>query len=213
VYGLNDIETLFRGTMRRPGYCQAYDAFIQLGMTDDTYTMEHSHKLTYREFVDAFLPYRKNVSVEDNFCMTVGIEKTSELFEKYVWLGIFENTPVSMKDATPAQILQSIIESKWVLGENDLDMIVMQHRFIYELNGKTFERKSSLVVIGKDQVHTAMAITVGTPLAIAVKLFLTGEMKASGVVIPVKPEIYTPLLKELEHYGVKFIEEEIELGS
>jgi saccharopine dehydrogenase-like NADP-dependent oxidoreductase len=211
VYGLQNIDTLFRGTLRRPGYCQAYDAFIQLGMTDDTYVMENSDKLTYRDYLEAFLPYRNGVSVEDNFCMTIGIEKGSEMYKKFEWLGIFENTPVTLANATPAQVLQEIIEPKWTLGSNDLDMIVMQHRFVYELNGKKMERKSSLVVIGEDQVHTAMSITVGVPLAIAVKLFLTGEMKASGVVIPVKPEVYTPLLNELENYGVKFVEEEKEL--
>ncbi len=211
VYGLHNIETLIRGTMRRPGYCEAYDAFIQLGMTDDTYVMENSDKLTHREYIEAFLPYRPGVSVEDNFCMTTGNDKSSEMFNKYAWLGIFENTPVTLPNATPAQVLQAIIEPKWELGKNDLDMIVMQHRFLYELNGKKLERKSSLVVIGKDQVHTAMSITVGIPLAIAVKLFLTGELKASGVVIPVKPEVYNPLLNELENYGVKFIEEEKEL--
>jgi saccharopine dehydrogenase-like NADP-dependent oxidoreductase len=211
VYNLQNIDTLFRGTLRRPGYCQAYDAFIQLGMTDDSYTMENSDKLTFRDYLEAFLPYREDTSVEDNFCMTTGIEKGSEMYNKFVWLGIFENTQVKLANATPAQILQEIIEPKWALGSNDLDMIVMQHRFVYELNGKTMERKSSLVVIGEDQVHTAMSITVGVPLAIAVKLFLTGEMKASGVVIPVKPEVYTPLLNELENFGVKFIEEEKEL--
>lgn len=211
VYGLQNIDTLFRGTMRRPGYCQAYDVFIQLGMTDDTYVMENSDKLTYRDFIEAFLPYRKGVSVEDNFCMTTGVEKGSEMYNKFVWLGLFENTQIKLANATPAQVLQEIIEPKWALGPQDLDMIVMQHRFVYELNGKTMERKSSLVVIGKDQVHTAMSITVGTPLAIAVKLFLTGEMKASGVVIPVRPEVYNPLLNELENYGVRFVEEEKEL--
>lgn len=211
VYGLQDIKTLFRGTMRRPGYCKAWDAFVQLGMTDDTYAMENSDKLTYRDFIEAFLPFRAGVSVEDNFCMTVGIDKNSDLFRKYQWLGIFENTMVTLANATPGQVLQSIIEPKWALGKNDLDMIVMQHRFVYELNGKKIEHKSSLVVIGKDQVHTAMSITVGTPLAIAVKLFLTGEMKATGVVVPVKPEVYTPLLRELENYGVKFVEEEKEI--
>lgn len=211
VYDLHDIDTLFRGTMRRPGYCQAYDAFIQLGMTDDTYVMENSDKLTYRDFIEAFLPFREGISVEDNFCMTTGIEKGSEMYKKFEWLGIFENTQVTLANATPAQVLQFIIEPKWELGKNDLDMIVMQHRFVYELNGKKLERKSSLVVIGQDQIHTAMSITVGVPLAIAVKLFLTGEMKASGVVIPVKPEVYNPLLNELENFGVKFIEEEKEL--
>ncbi len=211
VYGLHDIDTLFRGTLRRPGYCEAYDTFIQLGMTDDTYVMENSDKLSNKDYVEAFLPSRTGMSVEDNFCLTVGINRNSETFRKIEWLGLFDNTAVTLADATPAQVLQSIIEPKWQLGSNDLDMIVMQHRFVYKLNGKKMERKSSLVVIGKDKIHTAMSITVGVPLAIAVKLFFTGKMNAKGVVIPVKPEVYNPLLNELENFGVKFIEEEKEI--
>lgn len=90
-------------------------------------------------------------------------------------------------------------------------MIVMQHIFDYELKGKKFRKKSSMVIIGKDTVHTAMSITVGTPLAIAIKLLLTGVIKDKGVVIPTKPNLYLPILKELEEYGVKFIEEESEI--
>ena len=79
------------------------------------------------------------------------------------------------------------------------------------LNGKTKRITSSLYVEGKDQVHTAMAITVGTPVAIATKLFLTGVIKQKGVVVPTMKEIYEPVLKELEEFGVKFIEEEFDL--
>ncbi len=212
VYGLENIQTLFRGTLRRPGYCKAYDTFIQLGMTDDTYTIEGSENLTNRSFLNCFLPADNTKSTEEVFCEYLDISHDSEIFSRVKWLGLFEEKPIELENATPAQILQAIIEPKWELGENDLDMIVMQHRFVYEKKGKKFERKSSMVVIGKDQVHTAMSITVGVPLAIASKLFLTGKMsKLKGVHIPVIKEIYTPLLKELEEYGVKFIEEEKEL--
>lgn len=212
IYGLQDIQTLFRGTLRRPGFCQAYDVFIQLGMTDDSYVMEGTDQMTYRDYVEAFLPDRPGISLEDNFCMTAGISRESDIFKKIEWLGIFEPTPIKLVNATPAQVLQSIIEPKWALGPNDLDMIVMQHRFVYELEGKRYERKSSLVVIGKDQVHTAMSITVGIPLAIAIKFFLTGNLKASGVVVPVQKHIYEPILAELEKYDVRFIEEEREIS-
>jgi saccharopine dehydrogenase-like NADP-dependent oxidoreductase len=211
IYGLENIQTLFRGTLRRPGYCQSYDAFIQLGMTNDSYVIENSNQLTYRDFVESFLPHRMGMSVEDNFCFTVGIDINSEAFKKFSWLGLFENTKITFEHATPAQILQSIIEPKWKLENHDLDMIVMQHRFVYELNGKNKERKSSMVIIGKNPVHTAMSITVGTPLAIAVKAFLINEIQASGVVIPVEPHIYNPILDELEQYGITFIEEEQDL--
>jgi saccharopine dehydrogenase-like NADP-dependent oxidoreductase len=211
VYGLNDIQSIVRGTLRRPGYCQAYNNFIQLGMTDDTYTMENSDKLTNKSFTEAFLPYEKGMSTEDNFCKYLGIKKDSDMFSKIQWLGMFNDNPVSLKNATPAQILQAIIEPKWALGKNDLDMIVMQHRFVYEMKGKKLQRLSTLIVIGKDNVDTAMSITVGMPLATAVELYLTGKMQASGVRVPVTPDLYNPILNAMEPLGVKFIEEEKEI--
>ena len=87
-------------------------------------------------------------------------------------------------------------------------MIVMQHRFEYDLNEKKNAIVSSMVVEGIDKVHTAMAQTVGLPVAIATKLILTGVISATGVKLPTSKNIYEPVLKELEEYGIKFIEKE-----
>ncbi|MEI6696303.1 MAG: saccharopine dehydrogenase C-terminal domain-containing protein [Bacteroidota bacterium] len=211
TYDLLDIPTMFRGTMRRPGYCKAWNVFVQLGMTDDTYIVENSENMTYRQFINLFLNYDKNLSVEEKITSKFNITKDSDIMYRLNWLGLFGNTLIGIKNATPAQILQKILVDKWVLAKNDKDLIVMQHQFEYEKLGKKFRITSSLVVIGIDTVHTAMAITVGTPLAIATKLLLTGQMNVTGVHIPVKKELYEPILAELESYGIKFIEEEIEL--
>lgn len=208
IYELSDIPTLFRGTMRRPGFCEAWNVFVQLGITDDTYTIENSENMTFREFINSFLKYEENIPVEFKLARYIGIEDDSLVMEKLKWLGIFENQKIGLKNATPAQILQMILEKKLKLEQNDKDMIVMQHIFEYELNGVKKGIKSSLVVLGKDQIHTAMAMTVGTPVAIATKLLLTGKLNYTGVQIPVKKDIYEPILKELETYGIKFIEEE-----
>jgi saccharopine dehydrogenase (NADP+, L-glutamate forming) len=104
-----------------------------------------------------------------------------------------------------------LLEEKWKLMPDDKDMIVMQHKFEYELAGKKKEITSSMVVIGKNQVETAMAITVGMPVALATEMLLQDKIKVRGVQIPVIPELYNPLLDELEKYGIQFIEEEIDL--
>jgi saccharopine dehydrogenase-like NADP-dependent oxidoreductase len=124
------------------------------------------------------------------------------------WTGIFEDKPIGLEKATPAQILQHLLEEKWKMDDDDKDMIVMQHQFVYEINDKLKKLTSSLVVYGEDQTHTAMSITVGTPVAIAVKMILTGEIKDSGVKIPITENIYNPILEELKEYNVNFIEEE-----
>ncbi|MBN2681895.1 MAG: saccharopine dehydrogenase NADP-binding domain-containing protein [Bacteroidales bacterium] len=212
TYELQDIPTIFRGTMRRPGYCEAWDVFVQLGATDDTYTIKKCNQLTYRDFINSFLKYETEIPVEKKLCDYLGLDPNGEVMKKLIWLGIFENKQIEFEEATPAQILQKILEDKWSLDPNDKDMIVMQHKIEYELEGKLREITSSMVVIGQDTVHTAMSITVGIPVAIATKLLLTGVFDFAGVHVPTKPFMYEPILKELEDYNIKFIEEERIIG-
>ena len=207
AYGLEDIPTLFRGTLRRKGYCKAWNMFVQLGMTDDTYKVENSENLTYRAFINLFFPYNNELSVEEKFCSYLNISQDSEEFSKIEWLGVFTDTIVALKDATPAQILQKICEEKWTLGVEDKDMIVMQHQFEYVQNGVQKKLNSSLLVFGDDPRYTSMAKTVGLPVAIAAKLILTGKIKSTGVKIPTTKDIYIPVLKELEENGINFVEE------
>lgn len=208
IYGLDDIKTLFRGTMRRPGYSKAWDIFVQLGMTEDSYTIDGSENMTFRDFLNCYLKYEKNVPLETKLCRYLGIEEDSDEMQKLKWSGIFDSRKIGLENATSVQILQRLLEHKWVLEPDDKDMIVMQHIFKYEFDDLHKQITSSLVVRGKDQVHTAMAITVGYPVAIAAKLLLSGKIRATGVQIPTNKEIYEPVLMELREYGVRFIEEE-----
>jgi saccharopine dehydrogenase-like NADP-dependent oxidoreductase len=208
LYGLGEMQTLFRGTMRRPGYSKAWDVFVQLGMTEDTYAIEDSEQLTYRDFLNSYLPYAKNVPLETKLCRYLGLDEDSDELQKLRWCGIFEAKRIGLPRATPAQILQALLEPKWQLAPQDTDMIVMQHVFKYELDDTRRQITSSLVVKGRDTVHTAMAITVGIPVAIATRLLLTGRIRATGVRIPITPEIYEPVLAELADYGVRFVEQE-----
>ncbi len=208
VYGLEELETMFRGTIRRPGFSKAWNVFVQLGMTSDDYIFSDSKNSTYRQFINSYLPY-SNECVEEKVANYLGISKDSSTMYKLRWLGIFEDKVIGLENVTPAKILQQLLEEKWALDVEDKDMIVMQHQFEYELDGQHKKRYSSLVVYGEDQTHTAMSITVGIPVAIATKMILTKEISGlSGVYRPIVKEIYTPVLKELEEYKVKFIEEE-----
>jgi saccharopine dehydrogenase-like NADP-dependent oxidoreductase len=205
VYGLNDIQTLLRGTLRRPGYCEAWDLFVELGMTDDSYEMDVSG-MTYLDFLNSFMREAKNTSQEH---LKSQFRITDTVLTKFDWLGFFGNTKIEIKKATPAQVLQNILESKWTLGPEDKDMVVMQHQFIYELEGTEHELHSSFVLFGEDQTYTGMAKTVGLPVGIATKLILNGVISGSGVKVPVSADIYNPVLSELEKFGIEFIEEEI----
>ncbi len=207
IYNLEKIPTMLRGTLRMPGYCKAWNVFVKLGLTDDSYKIEASHTLTYKQLMQAFLP-QGSASVKEKLIAFMGAEMDADTLSKIEWLGIFEDKKIGLKDATPAQILQYLLEEKWLLKEHDKDMIVMQHQFDYVLKGEAKKITSSLVVKGEDQTYTAMAKTVGLPLAISAKLILQGKIKARGVTIPTIKEIYEPVLAELETLGVKFVEKE-----
>ncbi|MEA1878162.1 MAG: saccharopine dehydrogenase C-terminal domain-containing protein [Bacteroidota bacterium] len=207
TYDLNDIPTIIRGTMRRPGFCEAWDVFVQLGLTDDSFTIENSENMTYRQFVNSFLKYDPGTVIEKKLPAYFGIDPKGEIMKKIEWLGLFEDELIGLKEATPAQILQKKLEEKWGLDPDDKDMIVMEHVLEWELEGKKFETRSSLVVKGINQVETAMAITVGTPVAIATKLILNGTIRRTGVQVPVKADMYLPILEELEELGIRFVEE------
>ena len=210
-YSLQGIPTIFRGTLRRPGFSKAWNVFVQLGATDDSYVMEGTENMTYREFINSFLPYHPSDSVELKLFHYLNIPQDSEIVYKLKWLGIFENTPIGLKRATPAQVLEHILKQKWQLRPEDKDMIVMWHKFIFQNKhtGQTFKKTSSLVVMGQHSNDTAMAKTVGLPLAVAAKLVLTDQLKLKGMFIPNKKEIYEPILNELENYGITFYESEV----
>src|SRR5512133_501960 len=130
-YNLEGVPTVFRGTLRRPGYCRAWDVFVQLGATDDSYTIPHSEDMTYKEFINSFLYYSEEDPVKTKLYHYMHIDQDSDVREKLEWLGIFDNIKTGLKNATPAQILEKLICDKWALEPGDKDMLVMWHKFIY----------------------------------------------------------------------------------
>ena len=208
IYELDDISTMYRGTLRKVGFCRAWNIFVQLGATDDSYIVEGSENMTNREFINSFLKFNTYDSVELKLRHYLRIEQDDYMWEKLVWLGIFEDKKIGLKDASPAQILQKILQEKWTLSPQDKDMIVMWHRVTYTLDKIEKELISHMAYIGKDSTITAMSDTVGLPLGIATKMLLNGSIKTRGVVLPLDKQIYDPILKELKQYGIDFLEHE-----
>ena len=211
IYGLEDILTLYRGTIRRVGFSRAWNMFVQLGMTDDTYELQDSENMTYRDFINSFLPYSPTDTVELKLRHNLKIDQDDIMWDKLVELDLFnDRKKIGIPNATPAQALQKILEDKWTLAEDDKDMIVMYHKFGYELDGQRKQIDSTMVHIGEDQTHTAMAKTVGLPVAIAALAILNKKIITPGVQIPITREVYEPILEELEKHGITFNEKETE---
>jgi len=208
VYGLDNALTLYRGTIRKIGFSKAWNIFVQLGMTDDSYTIENSKGMSYRSFVNLFLPYSPTDSVELKMRHYLKIDQDDIMWEKLMELDLFDrNKKITLSNASPAQILQEILENSWTLREEDKDMIVMYHKFGYELNGKKEQIDAHMVVTGKDRIYTAMAKTVGLPVAIATLLILNRKINTPGVQIPITPAVYQPILEELKSHGILFKEQ------
>lgn len=214
-YGLTGVQTIVRSTLRKAGFCEAWNALIQLGLTEDSYVIENANQLSYAEWLSSYLPangrYRHH-AVQATTAAFLGRKKKDEVFRRLEWLGLFTGEKIPLKAATPAQILQDLIERKWKISETDIDMIVMRHETEYLKSNSRGKKKmmrhlSTLVIKGDDAVHTGMAKTVGLPMAIMAKLLLHEQVALKGIHIPVLPEVYEPVLQELSELGVKFDEE------
>jgi saccharopine dehydrogenase (NADP+, L-glutamate forming) len=209
IYGIENISTMIRGTLRQHLYCEAWHVFVMLGLTDDSIQIELPENFTYADFISSFIPGTGNDLIL-RLCEFTGRSENDKIIQMILWTGILSDNMIGLKKASPATILQQLLEKKWLLEPLDKDMIVMQHLFEY-LDAQKITRscKSTLVVIGENSERTAMAKTVGLPLAMAVRRLIKGEIKLRGVQIPVMAEIYEPILKELTAYGITFEEKEI----
>ncbi len=206
VYGLDNIPTIIRGTLRREGFCKSWDVLVQLGLTDNSFQMDLPEYFTHRMLINAFLPFHPTLSVEEKIRnLLPWVDQ--EILDKISWLGLLGEEMLPRFTGTPAEILQGILEKKWAMEPKDKDMVVMQHQFEVDCPDGQKEITSSLVIKGEDREHTAMAKTVGIPLYLAVDLFLEGKINLKGLHLPTVKEIYEPILEGLEQHGIVFDEE------
>jgi saccharopine dehydrogenase-like NADP-dependent oxidoreductase len=202
IYGLETVEKMIRGTLRRPGFCEAWNVFVQLGATDDGSVISDSENMTHADFMALFLPHNSINGIENRLKAYLNLEN-AEVWNKLNYLDLFKPIKIGLKNATPAQILQHILEPKWKIQAHEKDMIVMWHKFTYLAGNRKEEMTASLIIKGEDQQHTAMSKTVGLPLAIASKLILQNKIKSRGSVIPIDSEFYNQILAELEPLGIQ----------
>ena len=195
LYGLEKVNKLVRGTLRKQGYCKGWSFLVKNGFVNDDTKIPASEFSSWAELSESLLGLNFNINNEDE-------EVVNMLNE----IGIFSNESLKNEELTCAQHLQQLLEKRWVLKEGDRDMIVMVHKFGYTLKGKNHILTSSMVLEGDDEFNTAMSKTVGMPIAFAVERLFRGDFSSRGVQIPVTAEFYEPLLQDLHNYGISFVE-------
>lgn len=211
IYGIEDIPTLMRCTLRVQGFCEGWNALIQLGLTDNSYRIQGTEKMTYAQFTRSFLPAevtKLHPDLRHALASFLGVDVYSEVIGRLQSIGLLDETLIPNKHATPAEVLHDLLEARWVFREGDIDTNVLVDEFVYELGGTRYRRTSSLAVNGIDAMHTAISRTVGLPAAIGVTLIAEGKIPQRGVLIPIYPEIYEPVLERLAPLGIAFEENE-----
>jgi saccharopine dehydrogenase-like NADP-dependent oxidoreductase len=204
-YGLDNIPTLIRATLRYPGYCLGWDQFIKLGLTANNYRVEGSENMTYREWVSSYLPGADQNNAEEKLAELLNIKPGGYLHEQLLWTGLLSDRSINIENGTPAEILLDLLRDRLKFEEGNIDMLVFYERLEYRLHGELHEHVSYLVTKGIDNWHTAISRTVGLPAAIGAKLILNGEIKSRGVVFPWTKEVYEPVLNELEEdFGIGY---------
>ena len=209
VYGLKDIPSIYRATLRYPGFCEAWNALIKIGLTDGSFPILKSGKISYHELMDAFIsPEYTSGSVKERTAHMIGCNPESDIIKKLEWLGLFRKKRINLPNATPALILEKLLADKWKMKAGDRDMILMHHEFVYQLEGKKYQHTSTLHLKGQKDQQTAMAKLVGLPMAILVKMVMEERINTKGIEIPVTKKVYEPVLKELQEYGLQFVEKD-----
>ncbi|MEM0996603.1 MAG: saccharopine dehydrogenase C-terminal domain-containing protein [Bacteroidota bacterium] len=207
LYALEEVPTVLRATLRHPGFCEMWQAMIDLGLTDDSYSIPDSEGMTYRDFICSYVNEIPGHSDAESMALFLDLPVDGPTMEKLLALDLLSDEVIPLKNASPADILEHILMDRWKFEPEDTDMVVMQHQIEYDLHGGRRKLVSSMVDKGQDHEHTAISRTVGLPAAIAARLVLEGKIKSTGVQIPLSPDIYAPVLAELENYGIRFVEE------
>ncbi len=208
IYGLDNAETMIRGTLRYPGWSETWLQIVRLGLPNEELRIPDLAKRTYAEVLEMFIPISTS---GDNLPQRVAnhlqISPTGNIMEKLKWLGLFSEEPTGIDGETSAEVLSHLLQKKLALGETERDMVVLVHELEVrypEDNNRREKVVSTLIEYGEPNRFTAMSKTVGLPAAIAAKLLLTDDLPITGSHIPTHAAIYSAILRELAAAGLEF---------
>ena len=206
LYGIPETKTMVRGTFRHPGWCEILDNMKRLGLLSGE-KLELSGK-TFADFMAMMISSSNRSGIQKQVATHLELERGSLPLKAMEWLGLFDEKPMNREVDSPFEIVSDLMIGKMMLGHNERDMVAMQHIFLASWPDGTREViKSSMVDFGSPATDTSVARTVALPAAIAAEMILSDRISAKGVHIPVIPEIYNPILDQLEGMDIRMIEE------
>lgn len=204
LYKLPDIDTLYRGTLRKPGFCRAWNMLVQLGLTNNEEIIDDAGEATYEDIMRALLPDTGDKTLMYSLVDYIDMAMGDPAIQAFKWLELLSHDKPELKNATPAGILQKRLEEKWAMEENDKDWVIQHHVFEFIRNGQYHRKTATLSLQGENKTQTAMAKLVGLPLGIIARNILQGNISLPGVHIPTEKAIYEPVLDELAEHDIMF---------
>jgi len=211
-YGIPEAKTIYRGTFRYVGWCETIVAMNALGLVETD--VQDMSKMTFRRFMAGQVGEADPAKAEEAVCRKLGILPSSAIFERFAWLGLFDDRPLPFEKGSARDIIAFLFDQKLVFTENERDLVVLKDEMVafYPESGRRQRYTSTLIDFGIPGGDTSIARTTGLPPAIAARFILEGLARVPGVITPVFPEIYEPVLAELEREGVILKEDVEEIG-
>ena len=205
LYGIPETKTIFRGTFRYDKWCEVLDGMKALNLL--SYDKINMEGMTYAELLakTAGLPDIDNL--KSTVAEKLGGDESGYIRDALEWLGFFSDDAVDRMEDSPFEVTSDVMISKMMIGEEERDMVVLQHTFVADYDGEKEVIRSTMVDYGTQKTDTSIARTVALPAACGVDMILKGQISATGVYIPVIPEIYNPILDQLETMHIKMVED------
>jgi len=199
IYGIPTAKTVFRGTLRNPGWCATLKKMVELGLLE--LEEQDWQGLTFAQFLARLIDYRGD-DIRRATADYLALETDSFVLDNLEWLGLFGEDQLPLEHGAPIDILTARMLAKMPYEEGERDMLVMQHEFLAEYPDHKEETTATMIDFGIPGGDSSMSRTVGLPAAIASHMILEGKITRKGVLVPTTPDIYEPVLEELEQLGI-----------
>ncbi|NTW25098.1 MAG: saccharopine dehydrogenase, partial [Lentimicrobium sp.] len=206
IYGIPETKTMMRGTFRFKGWCESIDAMKQLKLI--SYDKFDMSGMTYAQFLAHQIGASDATNIKAKVAEYLKLDVNAHALVSMEWLGLFDEKPMGRGEDSPFEVTSDLMIGKMELGMNERDMVALQHTFLASYpDGSKEVIRSRMLDFGTPATDTSIARTVALPAAIGVEMILKGEISVKGVFRPVVPEIYNPVLDELEKLDIRMEEE------
>ena len=206
LYGIPETNTIFRGTFRYDKWCEVLDAIKSLNLI--TYDKINLNGMSYANFMTRMIGEASSKNIKQKVAAKLNIASNSNPIQAMEWLGLFSEEKMNRIKESPFDIVSDLMIEKMMIKEDERDMVILQHTFVAKYkDGRKEVVRSRMLDFGSLKTNTSIARTVALPAACGVEMMIEGKIKTMGVHIPVIPEIYNPILDQLEAMDIRMIEE------